>query len=198
MNVAGTPTTGAPDWCAAEMPPGYRTRAEEIERLSTELRAMERVGRLLWATGAPLHDAVHDLFAALGYEVASSGGDPADIVVRIDNQRRLLLHVSSIDRIVEKKSDELARVFDLLHREAGDSDRVVLVADCDRGSRPADRPDPVAPDALAFAQRMGVNVLKTHALFRLWRISLEDRNRARAVAEKLQAQDGGAFDLPRA
>jgi hypothetical protein len=189
--------TGAPDWCVGEMPPGYQTRFEEIQRLSADLHDMDRVARLLWATGDGLYEAVRDMFGSLGYDVSSPSGDPADIDVRIDAQRRLLLHISSQEGIVERKSDELARVFDLLHRQAGERDRVVLVADCDRGSRPADRPDPVSPDALAFAQRMGVNVVKTHALFNLWRVSLEDRDRARTLVERLHAQDGGAFELPR-
>jgi len=196
LNVAESPTTGAPDWCVAEMPPGYQNRFEEIQRLTADLRAMDQTGRLLWATGDPLQEAVRDVFAALGYDVASTGDDPADIAVRLDNQRRLLFHISSQDAIVEKKSDELARVFDLLHRQAGERDRVALVADCDRGSRPADRPDPVSPDAVAFAQRMGVNVVKTHALFKLWRISLVDQNRARTIVDRLHAQDGGAVDMP--
>jgi hypothetical protein len=87
-------------------------------------------------------------------------------------------------------------MFQLLHQVAGERDRVILIADSDRGRRPAERSEPVIPEALSFVQRMGVNVLKTHALFRLWRISLEEQARARTLVDRLHAQDGGAFSVP--
>ena len=40
------------------MPPGYQTRLGEIERLSADLDAMDRIGRVLWESGEPLRDAV--------------------------------------------------------------------------------------------------------------------------------------------
>jgi hypothetical protein len=189
--------TAAPEWCVAEMPPGYRTRFEEIQRLLTDLRSMDRIGRLLWEIGEPLNEAVGEVFASLKYDVESApGGDAAQFTVKLDAGRRLLLHVAPIDGPVQKKSDELAQMFQLVHQVAGEHDRVILIADSDRGRRPADRAEPVTPEAVSFVQRMGVNVLKTHTLFTLWRISLQDHARARTLVDRLHAQDGGLFSLP--
>jgi hypothetical protein len=72
---------------------------------------------------------------------------------------------------------------------------VVLVANADAGARLSDRPDPVMPDALKVVQRMGLNVLETSTLFRLWRLSMENQGKARTLLERLHAQDGGPFVL---
>ena len=73
----GSGLSMAPDWVAAEMPPGYHTRLGEIERLSADLRAMDPFGRLLWAAGRPLAEAVRDAFLALKFEAefAPAGHD---------------------------------------------------------------------------------------------------------------------------
>jgi hypothetical protein len=76
------------------------------------------------------------------------------------------------------------------------NDRVVLVANNDPTSPPAGRPDPAFPDALGVLQRMGVVVVTTATLFRLWRLSYEDQPKARKVLERLHAQDGGLFTIP--
>jgi hypothetical protein len=75
-------------------------------------------------------------------------------------------------------------------------DRVVFVANNDPATPPADRPDPVLPDALDVLHRMGVDVVTTTTLFRLWRLSLEDQEKAWKALERLHAQDGGPFVMP--
>src|SRR5690348_16535449 len=43
-----------PDWAIKEMPSGYQTRLAEIERLSADIREMDRFARLLCEAGEPL------------------------------------------------------------------------------------------------------------------------------------------------
>jgi hypothetical protein len=184
----------APDWLVAEMPPGYQTRFAEIKRLTEELQGMERLGHLLWDGGPALTEAVRDAFAALQYEVELMPDAPeSGIAVKLGANRQLLLHVMTSDGPVKKKDPELTRVFQMLHESDTDVTRVVLVANTDRAKPPADRGDSVGPDALAFLSRMGVNVVTTPMVFKLWMLSLQDRERARVFVERLYEQDGGAF-----
>jgi hypothetical protein len=190
-------TESAPDWLIAEMPPGYQNRVVEIERLSRELRSLDRLGRLLWRAGDELTEAVRDAFVALGFEadgtLASTG---PSVTVRLDAHRRLLLHVSATNSIIQKRSTELARVFELLHTVAENADRVVLVANGDPRVRPADRPESIEPEALNLLHRLGANVLTGPTLFALWTLSLQDKGRARAYVDQLHQQDGGSLQLP--
>ena len=197
MTVLAMSAADAPDWCRAEMPPGYQTRLEEIERLSKDIRDIDRLGRLLWATGEPLHDAVRGVFGALRYEVEpGTSADGGHIAVALDGRRRLLLCVSSSEVPIEKQSDEIAQVFQLLQRSTASQDRVLLVADRDRAARPADRSEAVTTDALRFLQRLGANAVRTHGLFYLWRIAGSDAEGAREIVDRLHAQDGGPFAFP--
>lgn len=184
----------APEWLAAEMPPGYRTRLQEIQRLSADLDAMDRIGRVLWETGEPLKDAVGEVFGALRCDV-DVAPDAGSIAVKVGESRRLLLLVSSAAGPVQKTDEELAQSFQAV-QFAGTNDRVVFVANNDPATRPADRPDPILPDALGVLQRMGVNCVTTTTLFTLWRLSFEDQQKARKVLDRLHAQDGGAFVIP--
>jgi hypothetical protein len=190
-------TESAPDWLIAEMPPGYQNRVVEIERLSKELRSLDRLGRLLWRAGDELTEAVRDAFVALGFE---ADGTPAStgpsVTVRLDAHRRLLLHVSATNSIIQKRSTELARVFELLHTVAENADRVVLVANGDPRVRPADRPESIEPEALNLLHRLGANVLTGPTLFALWTLSLQDKGRARAYVDQLHQLDGGSLQLP--
>jgi len=190
----------APDWLINEMPPGYQTRAAEIQRLSAELDAMDRIGWLLWQTGQPLKDAVRDMFIALRYETeVQSDAASYDVGVALDATRRLFVRVSKTDGVIGKKSPDLVAVFQTLSEVAGDHDRVVLAANNHRETRPLDRPasDDIAPDALDLLQRIGANILTPATLFRIWSLSLkEDVNRARAHIERLHTQNGGEFQLP--
>ncbi len=185
----------APDWMVAEMPPGYETRFLEIKRLSAELQAMDGIGCVLWETGEALRDAVRTVFGALKCEVDPTPGDTGAIAVGIGGPRRLLLVVSGTGSPIQKTNEELARSFQAV-QFAGANDRVVLVVNNHPATPPADRPDPILPDALGILQRMGVDVLSTVTLFRLWRLSIEDPQKARKVLDRLHAQDGGQFLHP--
>ncbi len=185
----------APEWVAAEMPPGYQTRLVEIERLSVDLRAMDRLGRALWETGEPLRDAVGAMFGALRCEVDAKPGPAGPIVVALDQSRRLLCLVSGASSPIQKTHEDLARAFQAV-QYAGADDRVVFVTNNDPATPPAERPDPLAPDALDVLQKIGVVVVTTVTLFRLWRLALEDDHKARAALDRLHAQDGGPFVLP--
>jgi len=186
---------GAPGWMVAEMPPGYQTRLLEIERLSADLQAMDRIGCILWETGEALRGAVGALFAALKCEVDLTPGDTRAIAVRLGGTRRLLLVVSETSSPIQKTNEELARSFQAV-QFAGANDRVVLVVNNHPETPPADRPEPILPDALGVLQRMGVDLLTTVALFRLWRLSLEDQQKTRMALDRLHAQDGGQFFFP--
>jgi len=182
----------APEWIAAEMPPGYQTRLFEIQRLSADLHAMDRIGRVLWETGEPLRDAVGAVFGALKCDVDATPGTDGPIVVKLSESRRLLLLVSGAASPIQKTDQELAQAFQVV-QFAGANDRVVIVANNDPATPPADRPDAVLPDALGVLHRMGVDVVTTATLFRLWRLSYEDQQKARKTLERLHEQDGGPF-----
>ncbi len=190
----GPAVAGAPDWIVAEMPPGYQTRFLEIKRLSTEIQAMDGIGGVLWQTGEALRDSVGTLFAALKCEVDPTPGDTGAIAVGLDGSRRLLLVVSGAGSPIQKTNEELARSFQAV-QFAGPNDRVVLVVNNHPETPPADRPDPILPDAFGVLQRMGVDLLTTVTLFGLWRQSLEDQQKARKALDRLHAQDGGLFIL---
>jgi hypothetical protein len=177
------------------MPPGYQTRLLEIQRLSADLRALDRIGRVLWETGEPLRDAVGAVFGALKCEVDATPGTVGPIAVMLGESRRLLLVVSGAASPVQKTNEELAHAFQAVQFAAAD-DRVVFVANTEPVTPPADRHDPVLPDALDVLQRMGVNVVTTVTLFRLWRLSLADEQPALKALERLHAQDGGPFTIP--
>ncbi len=191
----GSAVAGAPDWIVAEMPPGYQTRLLEIERLSADLKAMDGIGSVLWETGEALRNAIGTLFAALRCDVDPTTGDTGAIAVGLGGSRRLLLVVSGAGSPIEKTNEELVRSFQAVQL-AGANDRVVLVVNNHSATPPADRPDPILPDALGVLQRMGVDVLTTVTLFRLWRLSLDDPQKARKALDHLHAQDGGQFLLP--
>jgi hypothetical protein len=179
----------------AEMPPGYETRLWEIQRMSAELHAMDRIGRVLWETGEPLRDAVGAVFGALKCEVDATPGSAGPMVVKLGDSRRLLLVVSGAAGPIQKSDEELAQVFRAVQLAAG-NDRVVYVANNDPATPPADRPDSVLPEALDVLHKIGANVVTTATLFRLWRLSLEDQQKARKILERLHAQDGGLFVVP--
>ncbi|SRR6266542_2822157 len=188
--------SSAPDWVPAEMPPGYHTRLLEIERLSADLRAMDPFGRLLWAAGPALTEAVCDAFLALKFEAAPMPEPAASGVTVKLNAGRLLLHVAPGAGIIRKKSPELAQVFQMMQEFADDDDRVVLVANSDPATHPADRAEGIEPDAVGFLRRMGANFLASTTVFRLWMLFLQDQVRARDYVERLHAQDGGIFFPP--
>ena len=204
-------THPGPDWVVAEMPPGYQNRLVEIQRLAADLQDMGRFARLLCTVGPPLAEsataaqgpcpplgeAVRDVFTALKFDTELVPANSASIVtVRLDGNRRLLLIPSATTEAVQKKSPEVAQVFQMLQDVPGDSDRVVLVTNVDPETRPADRPAAITPDSLAFLVRMGASHVAGSTLFNLWKLSHQGLDRAREQVERLHAQDPGTFDLP--
>jgi hypothetical protein len=187
------PILTGPEWLAAEMPPGYRNRLEEMERLARDLEAMTQFGRLLCAVGPDLRDAVYDAFVAFEFDVSPARHD---IIVALDARRRLLVHVSSGDRPINRRDPELAQVFQMLHELAEPGDRVVLVANNDPATRPSDRAQGIDGEALALLKRLGANFLPSATLFSLWSRALQDRRDARAYVERLHEQDGGIVAAP--
>jgi hypothetical protein len=183
-----------PDWVLAEMPPGYQTRRLEIERLAAELRDMDAIARVLWENGPPLEAAAAAIFTSMRCEVDPASGTGSPLLVNLDGRHRLLVHVARGGAPIEKTSDDVTRAFQFV-QYAGERDRVVVVPGNESDAAPSNRAASVQPDALKVLQRMGVNVLEPPALFRLWRLSFEDAARARALLERLHAQDGGSFTV---
>jgi len=192
MTVSAHVLGEAPGWMPAEMPPGYRTRLLEIERLSADLHAMDAIGQVLWTAGEPLKDAVARLFAELKCRVEDSGGAEGPIAVTLGPSQRLLVLVSHDPGPIHKTHEAMTRAFQAV-QFADANDRVVFLAQGDAATPPADRPDPVLPDARDLLERMGVEVVTTTEIFRLWRLWLEDQQKARRALERLHAEEGGAF-----
>jgi hypothetical protein len=197
MTTSDTRAWHWPDWVTAEMPPGYRNRLEELQRLSRELEELGRYGRLLCTVGPELSAAVQDLFVALEFSAAAAPGfDQSTLAIALDPNRRLLFHVSASDEVIHRRSPELASVFQLIHEHAGNGDRVVLIANHSPMTRPADRREGVDAEALSLLKRLGANYLAGPTLFALWSLSLQDRRRARSLFDLIHAQDGGVFAMP--
>jgi hypothetical protein len=193
---AETPVGFGPDWVVAEMPPGYRTRVAEIQRLTAELESMSRFSRLLCDTGAQLADRTRELFASLKLDTERVPGHGTAVVVRVDGKGRLLLHVSSETHTLQKRSPEFAHVFQMLHEMAEELDHVVLVTNTDPTLPPAQRPGALSEDALAFLTRMGASHVTAATLFDLWKLSLQEPARAREQVQRLLAHAGGTFEMP--
>jgi hypothetical protein len=186
-----------PDWVIAEMPPGYQNRVREIQNLMADLEAMGRFGRLLTETGARLGEAVNDVFAALRFRTAlMAEGASTAVVVAIEGHGRLLMHVAADGQLVQKKSPEIARVFQVLHEVAEETDHVVLVTNTEPDRKPADRGHSLSAEGGAFLSRLGVTHVSSLTLFALWKLSLQEPERAREQVLRLHAHDGGAFELP--
>jgi len=187
-----------PEWVVEEMPPGYQNRVAEIQRLAADLQDMGRFGRLLWQVGPELNEAVRDVFVALKFDTDwARGSAESGVAVKLEGNRRLLLYASAATETIHKKSVELARVFQVLHEVAEDSDRVVLVTNSDPGTKPGARAEAMTPEALNFLVRMGASHLPATTLFTLWKLSLQNPDRAHAQVEKLYAHAAaGTFELP--
>jgi len=197
METLAQAAAATPDWLVAEMPPGYRNRLEEIERLTKDLQAMWRFGRLLWASGPQLADAVRDVFSTLKRPVETVPvGEATYLVVQLEGQHRLLLHISASQEPIGKKSPDIAAAFQMLHELGGDHDRAVLVANPHAMMPPSTRPEAFTPEALAMLKRLGVNVLSGPGAFQLWSLALQDPERATRLLDRLHEQDGGPFVVP--
>ncbi len=186
-----------PEWVVAEMPPGYQTRIAEIQRLSEELQGMSRYAQLLWSIGEDLREPVRGAFATLKFEAALMEA-PAEsaVAVTLDGQRRLLLHVSSAEETLDRRSAEIEHAFHLLHQVAGERDRVVLVTNNDRMHPPGERQDAISPEALRLLERMGVNCVTGPTLFKIWILGNQSVERARRFVDLIHDQDGGTITFP--
>ena len=192
-----TPIASTPDWVVSEMPPGYQNRMAEIRRLTEEMQSMTRFGRLLTDLGAPLGESVRDLFASLQLQsevIPGSAG--TGVVVSLEGRGLLLFRVASDERTIQKRSPEMMLVFQLLQELAGDRDRVIFVTNADPQIQPSERSSGLAPDAAAFLNRMGAAHVTASTLFSLWKLSLDEPERAREVALRLHAHENGTFELP--
>jgi hypothetical protein len=196
---AQPPIEIGPEWVIAEMPPGYRTRVAEIQRLTADLQAMSRFGRLLCEVGTPLAEAVQDVFTAIKFDAELTAGPGcADVVVRLDGGRRLLLHVAADRQPLQRKSTEIAHTFQILHEVANEFDRVVLVTNAEPDTPPSNRGGAVTAEALAFLSRMRASHVAAPTLFQVWKLSLQEPGRARELVERLHADPGGTFEVPSA
>ena len=183
-----------PDWVIREMPSGYQTRLAEIERLSADIREMDRFGGLLCEIGGPLEQTVRDAFLAFRVDATPvTPGELSQLIVTLEDRRRLLVHVATDESPIQKQSAALEQVFQLVHKMAGDGDRVVLIANVDRTRPPADRSEALAPDARTLLHRLGANFLPSPTLFAVWMLSLQDPLRARQCLDRLHALDGDLF-----
>ncbi len=189
-----TPMTPAPSWLSSQMPPVYRSRFEEIQRLAAEIQGMDRMGRLLWEHGTALRDAVSEAFSALKAKTEWSA-DGSCLVVTIDAARRVLVHVAGADGPLGRNSEDVAAAFRVLQSTAGPDDRTVLVTTGERTIPPQDRGETVSPEAYDLLRRIGVNVLPCTTLFNLRMLSLTNLSEARTYLELLHQQDGGAFKI---
>jgi len=184
----------APAWLASQMPAVYRSRFEEIQRLTAEIQGMDRMGRLLWDHGDNLRDTVVEALSALRTKQEPSQ-EHGCLVLRIDATRRLLVLVAQSDGPLDKGSEAIASAFKVLQTVAEPGDRVVLVTTAQRHLPPQERGETVSADAQDLLRRMGVNVLPTAMLFNVWMLSLSGPSEARACLELLHSQDGGSFKI---
>ncbi|HUF46227.1 MAG TPA: hypothetical protein VMM93_00360 [Vicinamibacterales bacterium] len=185
-----------PGWVTSELPAEYGELAARIKALEDEARKFETVAAVLWQTGTPLVRAVHDLFDALGYraEPSESGAASYDLAVKLEDGRRLLVEVVGGPEAMTRRSPQISQVLRTLQEEAGDGDRVVVVANAFADLPLADRrQEAVQGDALRLIQGLGANFITTATLFGVWRYSLKDMAGARKSITRLHAQDGGIF-----
>jgi hypothetical protein len=186
-----------PDWVVAEMPPGYQNRVTEIQRLTNDLKEMGRFGRLLCEVGTGLAEAVRDVFTSLKFKAeVMPDSTGTRVAVRLDGPGRLLLPVSASEQPIQKKSPDVAHVFQMLHEVAEEHDRVILVTNCEPGRRPSDRSEAVSSEALTFLNGMGAGHVSSATLFALWKLSLQEPDRARDQIARLHAHGRGSFQIP--
>ena len=156
------------------------------------------MARLLWQVGPQLEDAVCDTFSAAGFEADQApSGSTYDVTVNLGDGKRLLVKVASAEKSVMKKSSEMRHVFETAQEVEGDDDRLVLAANVHRERPVADREwlDPVAGDALMILTGLGVAVVTTSILFRVWGMLREQPQVAKDHLLRLHAADAGLFLL---
>src|SRR6185436_7104696 len=90
---------------------------------------------------------------------------PSSMILKLEDRRRLLIHVASSGGAMQKRHDALAFVFQMLHEIGEPADRVVLIANTHVERRPSERPDPLEPDALDLIARLGATVVPSAVVF---------------------------------
>ena len=194
--VAGT-SSGAqsPDWIADVLPEQYADIARQIAALREQARVYEGIAAVLWQSGSALTSAVVDLFMALGFETElTEYGAVSDLRVSLSDGRRLLVNVVSEREGLDRRSAHIARLLKVLQDEAGEKDRVVLVANIGFDQAlSARRGDPVSVEAARLIQGLGANFVPTSSLFGIWKASLADASQARSSVMRLHSMDGGIF-----
>lgn len=186
---------GQPGWITSELPPRYGELAAQIAALQSEARTYEDIAAVLWQTGAPLTQAVRQLFGALQLEaVPADSGVNYDLCVHIEGGRRLLVSVAGSTDGIDRRAPVIGRVLSTLQQDAGELDRVVVVSNayCDTplSSR---REEPVTNDALKLIRGLGANVVASATLFGIWRYSFKDPQGAKKSLMNLHTQEGGIF-----
>jgi hypothetical protein len=185
----------APDWVTESLPEQYAEIARQITALKEQARVYEGIAAVLWQTGSALTSAVADLFMALGFETElTEYGSTSDLRVHLSDGRRLLINVVSERQGLDRKSPHIARILKVLQDEAGEKDRVVLVANIGFDQAlSARRTDPVSVEAARLIQGLGANFVPTSSLFGIWKASLADASQARNSVQRLHSMDGGIF-----
>jgi hypothetical protein len=184
-----------PGWVTAELPEQYADIARQMAALKEQARAYEGVAGVLWQRGSALTSAVRDLFMALGFETeVAAYGSQCDLRINLGSGRRLLVDVVSEPQGLDRRSPHISRILKVLQEEAGERDRVLLVANIAPDVAPAARRgEPVGVDALRLIQGLGTNFVPTSALFGIWKQSLSDAQHARNTVMNLHSMDGGIF-----
>jgi hypothetical protein len=195
--AAANASNGAqvPDWVTEVLPEQYADIARQIAALKEQARVYEGIAAVLWQAGSSLTSAVADLFMALGFETElTEYGSASDLRVNLSDGRRLLISVVSELQGLDRKSPHIARLLKVLQDEAGDKDRVVLVANIGFDQAlSARRSEPVSVEAARLIQGLGANFVPTSSLFGIWKASLADASQARTSVMRLHSMDGGIF-----
>ena len=88
-------------------------------------------------------------------------------------------------------------MFETAQEVAGDDDRIVLAANVHRERPVADREwlDAVEPDAQLILNGLGVVLLMTPMLFRVWEMHRENPDAAKEHIQRLHTAEAGTFSL---
>ena len=191
----------APDWVSGWMPQRHVEIVAQINRLKEEVGQMESLGRLLWQTGAPLEEAVRDIFRAVGLSAElTPGPSSCDIVVELGEGKRLLMAVTGTENGLTNKSPQIKQIFEASQDAADENDRVVLVVNVYRLRPVPDREwlDPATSEALMIIKGVGAVFVTTATLFAVWKFSQENPDAATDLMQSLHMVEPGFVSLQRA
>ncbi|WP_250305410.1 hypothetical protein [Streptomyces sp. A 4/2] len=160
----------------AEEQSAHERRQTELQQQLTELRAVADPLRdgLLFGTGRPLEDAVHDVLVAAGAAVTRLddvyGTKSADLLAEYDGRRVLVEVKSANNRAAQSLPDKLLKHLNTWPGLTGTEpvDGGVLVVNHQIKLPPAQRDTEVYTDR-AFADALTVPVIGSAHLFDWWR-----------------------------